>query len=431
MLLGLLGLGVRLAWVIAQRRHLPFPLSDATKYAGMANLVAQGRWFIDPIRLTESADHSPLYTVYLSVVGFVRDGHATAFQLMLWSCLLGAATVVVVGLAGRAIGGPRVEVIAAAIAAVNPAMWVYDGLLLSESLAILCVAAVILCAYRLWRAPSLGRVLWLGLWCGLATLARSELLLTVPLVLLPLTLRAVGATWRRRLTWLVAGCLLASVVLTPWIAYNRSRFREPVLLSTNFGRTMAAAKCQGGYHGQFLGAQDYACLRVIEQGFTPDLDESEQDRIYRSAAQDYVLDHPGRTVVAVAASWGRIFGVYRPTQELSYPYTRQTRGAFVAWLVVLSFYVLFPAAVVGAVVLHRRRVPIYPLLAMWLIILFSITVTFAQVRYRAIGEPTLVLLTAVALDALLRRLRPAPVPALADAEGAPPGQERVDVPGRR
>jgi hypothetical protein len=201
----------------------------------------------------------------------------------------------------------------------------------------------------------------------------------------------------------VAGCVLAGVVVLPWVAYNRSRFREPVLLSTNFGRTMAAAKCQGGYHGKFLGAQDYKCLARIERGFTPGLDESERDRIYRDAAETYVREHPGRTVVEVAASWGRIFGVFRPTQEISYPYTRQTRGEPVAWLVVLSFYVLFPAAVVGAVVLRRRGVPIYPLLAFWGMILVSITLTFAQVRYRAIGEPTLVLLAAVALDALVRR----------------------------
>ena len=87
-------------------------------------------------------------------------------------------------------------------------------------------------------------------------------------------------------------------------------------------------------------------------------------------------------------------------------------------MMVLSFYVLFPAAIVGAVLLRRRGVAIWPLLVFWLMILFSITLTFAQIRYRAVGEPTLVILAAVAADALLRRFGTCPVeePALvADA----------------
>jgi hypothetical protein len=95
--------------------------------------------------------------------------------------------------------------------------------------------------------------------------------------------------------------------------------------------------------------------------------------------------------------------VYRPTQEMSYASTEKIKGVIPAWMATISFYVLFAFAVYGVIVLRRKRVPVYPLLVFWVMILFSITLTFAQQRYRAIGEPTLVLLTAVALDALLRR----------------------------
>ncbi len=289
------------------------------------------------------------------------------------------------------------------MAAIDPAMWVHDGLLLSESMAIFTSAGLIWFAYRLWRSPSLSRVLWLGAWCGLATLARSELALAVPFLLVPLILSAAGIDWSQRLRWLVVGGLLAALVISPWIAFNRSRFEEPVMLSTNFGRTMAAAKCPGGYSGPFLGAQSYDCLRRDQKLIKPGMDESEVDRVYRSEAIRYVKAHPGGTVVQVAASWGRIFGVYRPTQELGYSYTRQTKGLIVGWLALLSFYLLVVAAIAGAVILRRRKVPIYPLLVFWAMILVSVTLTFAQQRYRAIGEPTLVILTAVALDELARR----------------------------
>jgi 4-amino-4-deoxy-L-arabinose transferase-like glycosyltransferase len=401
--LGVAGLGVRLAYALYQRRHLRFPFSDATKYWAMANDLANGRWFVDPLSGKATADHAPLYSVYLSVAGLVRGSRATQFDLIVWTCILGTASVVLIGLAGREMISPRVGLLAAAVAAVDPAMWIHDGLLLSESMAIFTAVGLIWFSYRLWRSPSLSRVVWLGVWCGLGTLSRSELALSVPLLLLPLTLRATGIDWRRRVQWLVAGGIAAALVITPWIAFNRSRFEEPVYLTTNFGRTMAAAKCHGGYYGRFLGAQSYDCLRKIDRAkITPEMDESQTDRVYRAEAEDYVKAHPARTVVEVAASWGRIFGVYRPTQELSYAATAKTKGVVPAWMATLSFYVLFPIAIYGAFVLRRRRVPVYPLLAFWVMILFSITLTFAQQRYRAIGEPTLVLLTAVAIDQWIR-----------------------------
>lgn len=405
-MLGVLGFGVRLVYAVYQRRHLPFIFSDATKYWAMANDLANGRWFIDPLSGKETADHSPLYSLYLAIAGVVRGGHASQFDLVVWTCVLGAASVVIIGLAGREMVSPRVGLLAAAIGAVDPAMWIHDGLLLSESMAIFTAVGLIWFSYRLWRAPSLWRVVWLGAWCGLATLSRSELALSVPLLLVPLTLRATGVGWKRRIQWLVAGGIVAALVITPWIAFNRSRFNEPVYLTTNFGRTMAAAKCHGGYYGRFLGAQSYDCLRKIDKAkIKPSMDESEIDRIYRSEAESYVESHPGRTLVEVAASWGRIFGVYHPTQELSYTSTAKIKGVVAAWLATISFYVLFLFAIYGAVLMRRRRIPIYPLLALWVMILFSVTLTFAQQRYRAIGEPTLVLLTAVAIDALLRRRR--------------------------
>ena len=421
--LGVVGLSVRVVYAIYQRRHLPFIFSDATKYWAMANDLANGRYFIDPLSGRETADHSPLYSIYLSIAGVARGGDATQFDLLLWTCVLGAASVILIGLAGREVAGSRVGLIAAAVAAIDPAMWIHDGLLLSESMAIFTSVGIIWFAYRLWRSPSLSRVVWLGVWCGLGTLSRSELALSVPLLLLPLTLRASGVEWKRKVLWLVAGGVAAGLVLAPWVGYNRSRFEEPVYLTTNFGRTMAAAKCDGGTAGRFVGAQSYDCLREIDRAkVKPWMDESQVDDAYRAEAETYVKEHPGRTFVGIAASWGRIFGVFRSTQELSYTSTEKIKGITPAWMATISFYVLFAFSIYGVILLRRKRVPVYPLLVFWVMILFSVTLTFAQQRYRAIGEPTLVLLTAVALDQLFRR-RTAP------AEPDTEAPERVGASG--
>ena len=60
---------------------------------------------------------------------------------LLWSCVLGAGTVWLVGLLGRAVGGARVGIIAAVIAALYPNLWAPDGMLQAETLSMFAAAA--------------------------------------------------------------------------------------------------------------------------------------------------------------------------------------------------------------------------------------------------------------------------------------------------
>ena len=71
-------------------------------------------------------------------------------------------------------GGARVGLLAAAIAAVYPVLIGADASLLTESLFGLCVAVAMLVAYRLLDRPSAGWALALGVVIRVASLARSE-----------------------------------------------------------------------------------------------------------------------------------------------------------------------------------------------------------------------------------------------------------------
>ena len=70
------------------------------------------------------------------------------------ACLIGTATVVMVGFAGRRIAGGRVGLVAAAIAAVYPNFWLYERELMSETLTLLLAATTILLAYRFHDRPT-------------------------------------------------------------------------------------------------------------------------------------------------------------------------------------------------------------------------------------------------------------------------------------
>jgi 4-amino-4-deoxy-L-arabinose transferase-like glycosyltransferase len=409
------GFVVRIAFVVLSRvQHLPLGLGDSAYYSRGANLLADGRGFIDPFLLPavrQSADHPPLYTLWLAIPSLVWPGHvATPTVHMVWSCVLGAGTVAVCGLAGRAIAGARVGLIAAVLAAIYPNLWVHDGMLLSETAAIFTTAVLILFAYRFLDAPSGWRAAWLGLWCGLAGLARPELVLALPLVLAPLVLLRRDRSWKQRLLWLAAGTLATLVCIAPWLGDNRSRFDRPVYMSDNFGSTLAAANCQATYYGPDLGYKNYDCARVLAAQFArtvphwSTLDESERDFVFRKAAVDYIKDHESRVPYEVAVRWARIAGLYHPTQEIHDNVFLLDQPVWLGNLLLFSYYAMVLLAIAGAVVLYRRRLPIWPLVAIVVIVLASVAVTFAQVRYRAPAEVAFVLAGAVAVDAAFRRV---------------------------
>ena len=104
-----------------------------------------------------------------------------------------------VGLLGRRVGGPAVGLLGAALAALYPLLIVADGALLSETLFGPIVAFTLLAAWRLGEEPTVRWAALVGLGIGLAALTRSEALLLLPLLALPLAWRGGGgrARWLR------------------------------------------------------------------------------------------------------------------------------------------------------------------------------------------------------------------------------------------
>ena len=181
--------------------------------------------------MVQAADHPPGYLAFLAIPSAL--GMTSSLTHLLWSCVLGTGTVVLVGLLGRAAVGPRVGLLAATIAAVYPNIWIPDGSLQAETAAMFTTALALLLAYHYLQRPSLLRLVALGAACGAASLTRSELILLVPLLVVPIALVR-GPETRRRLQWLGASVLATLVVIAPWVGYNLTRFHHPVYLSSQF-----------------------------------------------------------------------------------------------------------------------------------------------------------------------------------------------------
>jgi len=258
----------------------------------------------------EAADHPPLYMLFLAIPSAL--GLSTTLAHMLWSACLGTATVALTGLLGRAVAGSRAGLIAAVIVAISPNVWIYDGAVLSETMAIFVTTLALLVAYRAWQRISMRSCCVLGGVCGLAMLARSELVLLVPALLWPVAVfsGADRASWAARLRRGGAATLVAVVVVMPWVGYNLARFRHPVYLSSQLETTLAGANCRDTYYGTDLGLFTQNCLSLYPHD--PHEDESVTAQKLRAGADHFVRAHLGRVPVVVAARVGRVTGLYRP-----------------------------------------------------------------------------------------------------------------------
>ncbi len=216
---------------------------DAFYYHWQANALAKGSWFIDPFLWhfrngveRPSATHPPLYVIYLSL--WSRLGLDSVTWHRFASCFLGIAAVVIIGLVGRRIGGTTVGIVAAAIAAVYPQIWISDGMLLSESMAIMMTAIALYAVYGFARRPTMRTAVWMGLACGITALCRTELTLLFLIVVIPLALLARDHSWRERIKMGVVACLMGVVTVGPWIVFNYTRFEEPTTMTSATGAAL-------------------------------------------------------------------------------------------------------------------------------------------------------------------------------------------------
>ena len=72
-----------------------------------------------------------------------------------------------------------------------------------------------------------------------------------------------------------------------------------------------------------------------------------------------------------------------------------------------AYWLVVPFAVIGSVLLYRRRVTLIPLFAQVLMVTFVAASAYGAVRFRIPAEVALIALAAVALDAGLTAIRPA------------------------
>ena len=389
----IVGVGALLRVVYyATKRTDPLLFNDSLYYSGQARQLAHGIWFKELFSDHPGAEHGPLTSILMAPLSHADDP-------VRWQRLVTLATgivfVWVIGVFAAEAAGRSVGLCAAAIAAVYPNLWLNDGLVMSESISTLAIAFALWAAWRAGRSPGWRPLVLTGVALGLASLARSELILLVPLVLAWVLVVRVRSGWDWRPILVAVGA--CGLVLAPWVIFNLARFERPVLLTTNDGTTLLGSNCDDMYHGGNAGGWLITCV-TSAPGYDPLEEPSVRSARLRSQAVTYVGDHLDDVPKVMAVRLARTLDLYGLDDVIAQD-VGEERPRWAVWAGIAMFWALVPLAVIGAVRLRPK--PRWLLLAPVAVALATSIMFYGGHRIRSSAEPSLVVFAAVTVAAIL------------------------------
>jgi 4-amino-4-deoxy-L-arabinose transferase-like glycosyltransferase len=406
-----LALAVRVAQIFATRHWTP--VGDPADYVRHAVSIAHHGLMAPSFVLHggPSALRPPAYPYFLGGVFAVSGDSLTAGRLA--SALLGVISVALIGVIARMLWTQRVALIAMAVAAVYPPLVLLSGTLLSESLALPLVLAL-LALVLAWRDGARAR--WLvpsaGLLFGLALLDRPALVMFA----VPLVAGLWGRPWRswQALRAPVVALVVAGLAIVPWTVRNAVDFNAFVPISTQSGFLLAGTYNHTSDHdtvepAAYRPANFDPRMRAIMANRS--LDENQISRRLAAAGRDYAKDHPGYVPRVLWLNGLRVLGLYHGSATASAAYAFQGIGTRYAKLARWSWYPLVLVAIAGLALGAARRVPWW-VRVMPLLLYLSVIWISGDIRYRAPIEPFVVWGAAYALAQLARVTgrRPPPPP---------------------
>jgi tetratricopeptide (TPR) repeat protein len=309
------------ALVWSQYRSDPFagtPVSDALSYHVWAQRIAQEGLRPEPV-----FHQSPLFPVLL---GWLYRSTGERAALFMQAVLLSAAIALLVPL-GRLYMGSASAGMAAAVIALLHGPFVFHAMkLLPIPLALATQALALL---LLARARESGRS-WLALLCGaawgLAALARSEILLFLPV--------ALAALWWRKGTarrWITPVCCLCGALLTVAPAtFHNVRRGDFVVIASAAGENLYIGNqrdADGGHTPLHPKAGDLFSQRalaeiVAERELDRELRPSEISAHWRAKAVGEILASPAGWLGLELKKLARVVSPGDPTDMYSYPLER-------------------------------------------------------------------------------------------------------------
>jgi len=384
---------------------------DESGYVSIADNLSRGQGYqIGWPDSQPTAWRPPLYPLLLAGI-FAAFGPQASLGLVLNGVLL-VGSLYVVGLAARLVSkltqAPVSPLMAQWALALVPSNYFFASLVQTEALALFLGAAILsallaLDLYCKGKEPVIRgifrRSLFLGVTCGLASLARPELMIVIGFVAI---YQLLSLGFYNRTAWLNALVIGigAGIFLAIWIAYNVDHLNTFVPSTTMGGTvffgahnddTWSRSPGSWGNPPRILGHERYASL--MEMG------EVKMDRELYRLGFSWLEQQPiSRILQLEVYKLGRLWIPY----EFA---TTEKLGRLPSTLISILFLPFWGFAILGL----RKLLQLKQMSVLAILLLFptantvAVLLTYGTARYRITSYPTLSVLAAIGVMTIIMR----------------------------
>jgi len=398
---------VRVAFAISVRSN-QFT-GDALWFRQVATNLTNGKGFaIGPPVFLPTAGHPPVFPLLLAFFDQLGIRSAESQRIVLAG--VSAMGILVLGLLGRRVAGAAVGLAAAGIGAIDPLSFQWGGTLMSESVYLIAIPAALWLALRCIERAPVWNFIGLGITIAVLALIRSEAVDFIVLLGVPVVLLGVGA-WRLRVLFGLAILAGFALVMGPWLLRNEIQLGSAVL-SDNGGRTLAGSYCPSTFnpHNAMYGGFSLACAygeagMVLKYMKPPGKNTQWSPLTLNNAlttiAERYARSHlramPRVVLARELSAWGFGNQAYQLRLAMDEGRVRgyEQLGQILDWI-------LLPFVIVGAVFSLRRSWRHLAIIAVPLVVVaLNAAIFYGSTRLRAAAEPSLAVLAAVGLVAVI------------------------------
>jgi 4-amino-4-deoxy-L-arabinose transferase-like glycosyltransferase len=380
-----LALVVRMIWALLAEILDPFLienplLGDAASYHRLAmNLLAGNGYTQNPP--IPSAFWPPLYPFTLAgIIALFGTQLVTARIIQaIWGAI---PPVVLAWIALKNLGRKEAWLVGFGLA-FYPFLIYFGTWLIADGLFILLLAMVFFSAAKFHLSGSIRWLVLMGIFLGLATLAKPTALFYAPLLALWVMLSPQGVRIKKRIGYAFALTLATLVIVLPWTLRNYLAFDQFVLVSTNGGYTFLGVNNPNawGGHNEFYPPS------------IPGLNDAEMEDAFYAEAWQWIRANPGDFIRLGGIKFARLLS---PLTVGSQPQDYPLPGAPVVYIV----YRVFLIVSLGGMILGLKKLRAIGYLYIPVIgVLLSTFIYYGHTRFTLPMAPSLVVFSALAIVA--------------------------------
>ncbi len=380
---------LKLIYVVqsADSLALRVPILDSRYYDDMARSIAAGQF-----AQKEAFFMGPLYPYFVALVYGIFGRNLMLLRGI--QIFGGSVTIVLTYLIGTKIFRPSVALLGAAMLALYGAGTFYDGQLLMEWLGTLLDTLLLFVLLRDFGKRNVLKFVLAGFLLGLSSLARANILIFAPVVLLWVLYVA-----REKKRFVSAAAFVAGALVTiaPVTIHNYAASKDAVPITWNGGMNFYignSAEATGAYVSikgvDFI--RDTSTKRYVEQAVGRDLKPSDVSSYWLARAWTFIRERPGAELRLLFRKTGLFFNGFEIPQIESFDLSKADYGIFRALFV--NFWMLSVLGVAGMIYSARewrRRFLLYGFVISYSA---SIILFFVTARYRVHVAPAICLFAA-------------------------------------